>query len=323
MAKRRIPSARYAACCAVVAIRPVRRLASLFVCAVCAIGVTAAHAQSRYSPIDRGGSGEIQELIDELRRLTDEADRARAADPVFLRDLRSLASRYDNPWRQRLVEDNFRDGEFRANPAWTVSTGEFFVSRTGLESRATSPVAAQSGNTSNEAPSTEEVVVGVIANLLTKRLGDDRNENRQAAPPLATDSQIFLPAKISNPFSLTAEIYQRRAGTSLELLLYQGAARATGYSVLLEPGKNALLIRRGSRGSSVVQESAAPVSFKQNTIQVLKWTRNADGFMTLHFDGKPVLEAVDRGFRDPFDGFSLINRGGEYGLASIRIDGTG
>ena len=63
--------------------------------------------------------------------------------------------------------------------------------------------------------------------------------------------------------------------------------------------------------------------FKQNTIQVLKWTRNADGFMTLHFDGKPVLEAGDRGFRDPFDGFSLINRGGEYGLASIRIDGTG
>ena len=45
--------------------------------------------------------------------------------------------------------------------------------------------------------------------------------------------------------------------------------------------------------------------------------------MTLRLDGNPVLETVDRGFRDAFDGFSLINRGGEYGLASIRIDGTG
>lgn len=301
-----------------------RSSALVLVVAVCAIGVTAAQAQSRYSPIDRGGSGQVQELIDELRRLTDEADRARAADPVFLRDLRSLAARYDNPWRQRLVEDDFRDGEFRANPAWTVASGEFFVSQSGLESRATAPVARQSGNASNESPSTEEVVVGVIANLLTKRLADnDGNNNRQAAPPPATDAQIFLPAKISNPFSLAAEIYQRRPGTSLELLIYQGAARATGYSVLLEPGKNALLIRRGSRGASVVQESEAPVGFTPNTIQVLQWTRNADGFMTLRLDGNPVLEAVDRGFRDAFDGFSLINRGGEYGLASIRIDGTG
>ena len=298
------------------------RLPAAFFLALCIAGVSAAQAQSRYSPIERGGSGQVQELIDELRRLTDEADRARAADPVFLRDLRALASRFDNPWRQRLVEDDFRDGEFRANPAWTVSSGEFYVSESGLESRATAG-AAQTANGSTEAPSTEEVVVGVIANLLARRLSDDDDNDRQAAPPPATDAQIVLPTTISNPFSMTAEIYQRSPGTSLELLIYQGAARNVGYSVLLEPGKNALLIRRGGRGSAVVQESTAPVVFTPNTIHVLQWTRNADGFMTLRFDGTPVFEAVDRSFRDPFDGFSLINRGGEYGLASIRIDGTG
>lgn len=298
------------------------RLPVAVIVVLCTVGVTAAQAQSRYSPIERGGSGQVQELIDELRRITDEADRARAADPVFLRDLRALASRFDNPWRQRLVEDDFRDGEFRTNPAWTVSSGEFFVSESGLESRATA-AASQATSGSNKAPSTEDVVVGVIANLLTRRLSNDDDNNRQATPPPATDAQIFLPSTISNPFSVTAEIYQRSPGTSLELLVYQGAARNVGYSVLLEPGKNALLIRRGGRGSAVVQESTAPVTFTPNTIHVLKWTRNADGFMTLRFDGNPVFETVDRSFRDPFDGFSLINRGGEYGLASIRIDGTG
>ncbi len=299
-----------------------RVAAAVVVGALCVLSVADAQAQSRYSPIERD-SGQIQELIDELRRLTDEADRARAADPVFLRDLRALASRYDNPWRQRLVDDDFRDGEFRSNPAWTVSTGEFFVSQSGLESRATAP-APQARSGSGEAPSTEEVVVGVIANLLTKRLTDGgNNTERQAAPPPASDAQIILPATLSNAFSLTAELYERRPGTSLELLIYQGTTRNIGYSVLLEPGKNALLIRRGSRGAAVVQESAAPVAFTPNTIHILQWTRNADGFMTLRFDGNPVLETVDRGFRDPFSGFSLINRGGEYGLASIRIDGTG
>ncbi|MDA1057580.1 MAG: hypothetical protein O3C65_02745 [Proteobacteria bacterium] len=261
-------------------------------------------------------------MIDELRRLTDDADRARAADPVFLRDLRSLAARYDNPWRQRLVEDDFRDGEFAANPAWLVGTGEFFVSQSGLESRTTAAVAARPNSGSGNTPSTEDVVVGVIANLLTRRLTDDRTPSPQTAPQPASAAQIYLPAKISNPFSITAEIYQRTAGTSLELLVYQGAGRSAGYSLLFEPGKKALLIRRASSGAAVVQESASAVTFTVNTIHALEWTRNADGFMTVRLDGNPVMETLDRGFRHPFDGFSLINRGGEYGLASVRIDGT-
>ncbi len=280
-------------------------------------------AQSRYSPIDRGQGGDMQALIDELRRLTDEADRARAADPLFLRDLRALASRYDNPWQSRLVDDDFRDEEFDSNPQWLVGSGEFYVSRSGLESRATATTASRSGGSNGGSASTEEVVVGVIANLLARRLSDDDNSQQQAQQQPAGDAQIFLPVAISNPFSMTAEVYQRRAGASLELLVYQGAQRSFGYSLLFEPGKNALLIRRSSRGAAVVQESAAPVTFETNTIHVVQWTRNADGFMTLSIDGAAVMETLDRGFRDPFDGFSLINRGGEYGLASIRIDGAG
>ncbi len=286
----------------------------------------AAAAQSRYSPIDQGGGGQMRELIDELRRLTDEADRARAADPVFLRDLRALASRYDNPWRQRLVSDDFRDGEFASNPQWIVGSGEFYVSRSGLESRAvaTATTTTNQGGNGGQSASTEEVVVGVIANLLSRRLGDDngQQQQQQPAPRAAADAQIFLPAAISNPFSLSAELYQRAPGNSLEVMVYQGADRSAGFSLLFEPGKKALLIRRSSRGAAVVQESAAPVAFTANTIHVLEWTRNADGFMTVSLDGASVLETLDRGFRDPFDGFTLINRGGEYGLASIRIDGT-
>jgi len=34
------------------------------------------------------------------------------------------------------------------------------------------------------------------------------------------------------------------------------------------------------------------------------------------------MEVRDRSFRDPFDGFEFVNRGGEYVLRSLTIDGT-
>jgi len=40
-----------------------------------------------------------EELVDELNKLISQAERDRAASPQFLRDLRDLARRYDNPWR--------------------------------------------------------------------------------------------------------------------------------------------------------------------------------------------------------------------------------
>ena len=99
---------------------------------------TAATAQSsRYQQYDAPQQQTVdksQELIDALNKLIDEAERARAADPRFLRDLRDLANRYDWPWRVMVLRDDFRDGDFTKGPRWTVKAGEYYIDwRDGLK----------------------------------------------------------------------------------------------------------------------------------------------------------------------------------------------
>ena len=82
------------------------------------------------------------------------------------------------------------------------------------------------------------------------------------------------------------------------------------------------LIRRNGQLASVVADSKSVPKLNDGAAHVLEWTRASDGTMIVRIDGKNLIEVVDRRFRDPFDGFTLINRGGEFGLGSLRIDGT-
>ena len=83
-----------------------------------------AQNKPRYGPW-KSDQDQVQTLSEELRRLVDEAARARAADPRFLDDLRALADKYGNPRPHLLVQEDFTDRDFTANPAWTVASGQF------------------------------------------------------------------------------------------------------------------------------------------------------------------------------------------------------
>ena len=39
-------------------------------------------------------------------------------------------------------------------------------------------------------------------------------------------------------------------------------------------------------------------------------------------DGEARIKTADRSFRDPFDGFAVVNRGGDYILSRITFHGT-
>jgi hypothetical protein len=54
----------------------------------------------------------------------------------------------------------------------------------------------------------------------------------------------------------------------------------------------------------------------------LEWRRNNDGEMVVLLDNKEVMRTVDRAYDDPFDGFAVINKGGEFELKQVSILGT-
>lgn len=74
-------------------------------------------------------SNSLQSFIDKLNQLIDDAEKARAADRYFLRDLRNLVREYDSPWMVSIVRERFEDGDYRYDPAWEVLSGRFNVHR--------------------------------------------------------------------------------------------------------------------------------------------------------------------------------------------------
>lgn len=125
---------------------------------------------STVSGAGQGGDDRLQQMVDKLRVLVDEAERERRSDPYFLRDLRSLIRAYDWPWRVERLRDDFRDGNYRSSPAWAVSEGEFWVDRAGLRSRvrATSAAGTSSGDTG------ADLAVTILGTILDKQSGSGR-----------------------------------------------------------------------------------------------------------------------------------------------------
>ncbi|MEE9544102.1 MAG: hypothetical protein V3V55_00710, partial [Rhodospirillales bacterium] len=91
-----------------------RLLAILIVCCLFSTPALAGQHYSAWSNPERPAGGRsdrqserLREFIDRLKALIDSAEQSRAADPLFLRDLRNLARGYDRPWRKLLLSDDF------------------------------------------------------------------------------------------------------------------------------------------------------------------------------------------------------------------------
>ena len=255
----------------------------------------------------------LRGLLDELGVLVEQAEKTRAADPRFLGDLRAVLERYDDPWSVRLIADDFADGDYTRSPRWRVVQGAFSIAWDGgLLSEV--PIGPSGGRQDKRS------AADLAADLLEGFLNDEAP--RRSSPRRAEPAEIHLPRSITNAFSLTAVVAPRRAARTLEFLVYQGTRRDAGYRLILRGDMVVVLAKQVRSKSSVIgTDNETRIRLDDGADHEIVWTRDVNGLMVVTIDGERVLRRGDSAFRDPFDGFALINRGGEFVLRSIVIAG--
>jgi hypothetical protein len=296
--------------------KPIRPLIALFALGVAAASVPApATAQESADP--------VQGLVNELRGELDRAEQERLIDPWFLRDLRELLDRYDWPWQNRLLSDDFSGRGPGPDAPWQVTAGEFLIDwRYGLRSVIEPPRQAQ---TSAEQDPTK----ALIRTLLQQALTGQQGSQQAAAEP--TFAAMIAPVPISNAFAMEVELSSRAVAESqgrFELGPYQGEAANAGYRLAYTPGAPAgspslELLRVSPRGTvSTLEFHDQPLNLEDGQPHTLTWTRDRAGAMSVHLDGQQLIQATDRGFRETFEGLAVVNSGGDYALRRIVVDGT-
>jgi hypothetical protein len=276
-------------------------------------------AQTDPGPV---GGGQTQELVDQLKELIRGAEQDRRSNPAITKQLRDLVRRYDWPWRVSLLYDDFRDGDYAYDPRWVVNHGEFQVTRgAGLRSHfdpSTSGMYRTSDRRS-ESPALE-----LLSELLS---GARERAVRETQSSSKSEAEIFTRVGITKAFALKLQLniknYVDRK-SRLEFGPFQGDDRNSGYRLAYESGRtpSLSLLRFGPNRSAVIEMVDQGIVVDDGVPHTLEWRRNNDGEMVVLLDNKEVMRTVDRAYDDPFDGFAVINKGGEFELKQVSILGT-
>ncbi|MDQ6996625.1 MAG: hypothetical protein Q9M82_04090 [Mariprofundus sp.] len=274
------------------------------------------------------GNAKTQQLVNELKILTDQAEQNRSANYRLIDQLRDLTARYDWPWGKRVLFDNFRDGDFRQNPAWYSSSNDFWVTRsvglrTELNRESNQPRTnqpAQSGH--DRKREAREAIIGMILGGGVEQTEPGYRPSRRINRPVRADISTNL--GIDNAFAITIKLASIGRGNhegSFEFGPYQGQDMESGYRLVYRGGANPALKLVSYRRhlTSVIDLYDRGKLLADGNIHTLDWQRTRSGQMTVLLDGKQILSVRDRSYRDSFSGFVMTNRGGDYSIRSVSI----
>jgi hypothetical protein len=287
-------------------------------------GGAIADDDSRYSSWDND-SDTLHQLADELNGMIDAAERARAADPVFLQDLREKLAQYVKHKQTELMKDDFQDGDFTRGQRWTVASGEFSVDGAlGLRSAVRQPT-----TTTGQSQTEDETIKGKVSSLLGDLLGDKNQAKDAPAAAEATvqRTEIFTNEVISNAFTLVFELTSQAPSATagrFEIDVFQGAARAAGYRLAYLPGQTPSLelLTFGRRGVFALGEHSAELNLEDGFRHKIELARGTDNVMRVLVDGTELISATSTAFGDPFNGIAMVNEGGDYAVRQITVLGT-
>ena len=313
----------------------------------------AAEEESRYSEwradgAEAEGGQALDALARELEALIDDAEKARAADPRFLQDLRDMIAAHvaEAAPREALIRDDFSDGDYTDDPSWEVVSGEFSV-ESGLGLRTTIPLSGADAETMRLSLDTimetkdelldkgealldkgKDTVTDLLSGEKTfgDLLGGDDDEAKEDTGPAGPEpAMIVLDADIPNAFTLEVEMMSGIAhrDARFELDLFQGRGGTSGYRLSYMAGDDPglALSRFSRRGAEVIGEHDDALALEDGRSHTLALVRAGDGTMTATVDGAQLIRVKSSALEDPFDGVSLVNGGGDYAIRSIAVYG--
>ncbi len=274
------------------------------------------HAQPQQP---QAGDARALEIVDQLKEIIQRLEKSRATDPAALQQLRDLVRRYDWPWRTKLLSTDFSDSNYRLESSWVIDQPDFRVARgAGLRTYFVPPA-----RTATQKKEDGSSLGGIIGGIFRGMTEPERSD--QPAQPSA--AEIHTELRINNAFALSLQIDARAPSQGdgrLELGPYLGRERSYGYRLAYNPGKRPVfeLLRVSPGRSAVVETSQAYTDLDDGRPHNLEWRRAIDGEMVVILDGKEMIRALDRGSADDFDGFTIVNSGGEYTVGRIEIFGA-
>ena len=297
------------------------RLKSLLIAGAAAFAIVSGPAlaqdtTTKYQQWQGYNSEKMQDMINQLDELIDQAETDRAADPQFLKDLRGVLAQYTAPTAPKYVAllfDDFRDGNYTQNPVWTVTSGGFKVDKKGsfIGLRSTIyPAGTQPGQTST------------TGNPALDILGAILNQPAQQTST-AKYAAIYTPVKVSNEFRIKFDFVSTERFGRMDFGLYQGSGGSNAYRIAYLPNqKDSLrLIRLSSQGVWIVGAYKTTLSLEDNRRHLIEWTRDKNGVMSVVLDGQEVIRATDKNITKPFDGFLHLNAGGSYYIRALSVEG--
>lgn len=308
--------------------RSLRRLLCAVFFSALGIGLSGGIAYAQTGA--QGQSDQLQSLIQELKSQLERGEKERLIDPWFLRDLRQVLGRYEYPWTKRLFQDEFAGRGPQPDPPWEVTAGEFLIDwRHGLRS-VVRPKATSGSGSGSGTGSGDEAVKQLFGRMLEQAItGEERGSTGETAPADPGYAAAVARTPITNAFAIRLELTSRPVDSAtrprLEFGPYQGQNAESGYRLVYMPDASSSLelVSVSPRGTSTVEIHGQSLALQDGQVHTIEWTRTSTGAMVVTVDGTEVMNVTDRRFRDPFDGFAVVNSGGDYALRKLTIDGTG